>query len=581
MVSRSASGTGPRWAAAAVGVLTLLGVTALVLLLLRGDPFRSGGFTAEGPATGDRSALPLATRVALAKGWDGGSVCYEIFVRSFQDSDGDGIGDLQGLIQRLDYVNDGDPSGGDDLGADCIWLMPTFPSGSYHGYDVTDYRGVNPELGTLEDMRLLVAEARARGIRILLDLVINHTSDRHPWFLEASRGPDAPHRGWYRFAEEPGPDNEYGDNNWRPSPGGDDYYYGFFSPRMPDLDWENPELRAEMRAIADFWLLDVGVDGFRVDAVRHLMEDEDGRSTNIPRTHSLLADFGSHVRQVAPGAITIGEVFDSTAALLPYYPDQFDSYFAFQLANGIVDAARTGQRGRLFAAVEELQERLPGHRWSSFIRNHDQTRTLTELGGDPARGRVAASLLLTLPGLPFVYYGEEIGMTGDKPDPRLRTPMQWTGGPGVGFTDGTPWEPPQPLAHQVNVAVQEVDSTSLLHHYRRLIHLRRTEPALGRGLWVPLDAGTEGVAAFLRRTETEALMVVVNLQDRPSAPLAISGGPGSLPPGVFRMEPISGFTPDDLETRARAVRESGFEGWAVPSVPAHGTLLARIRAGDG
>jgi glycosidase len=502
-------------------------------------------------------------------------------VRSFQDSDGDGIGDLKGLVQRLDHVNDGDPSGGSDLGADCIWLMPTFPSPSYHGYDVTDYRDVDPELGTLDDLRAFVDEAHARGIRVLLDLPINHTSDRHPWFVEALTGPGAEHRSWYHFARGPGPDNEYGDNNWRPSPQGGDYYYGFFSPRMPDLDWESPEVRAEMRSIADFWLRGVGVDGFRVDAVRHLMEDSAGRTTNVPRTHAMLAEFGGHVRRAAPEAFTVGEVFDSTAALVPYYPDQFDSYFAFQLANGIVDAARTGSSTRLFSVVEELHERLPGHRWASFIRNHDQRRTLTELDGDPERGKVAASLLLTLPGIPFIYYGEEIGMTGDKPDPRLRTPMQWSPEPGAGFTEGTPWEPLQADAAGTNVAVQATDSASLLTHYRRLVHLRRGEPALGRGVWVPLDSGTEGVAAFLRRTEVEAVLVAINLRDRGTGDLAVEGGAGSLPPGVYRFEPIPGFTPRDLDSTPRTVSEEGFQGWSLPSVPAFGTVLVRVRPGNG
>ena len=558
-----------------LGAMGLIGVLATALLLLDPPPSRSGGFgPPPDPAAQDASGPD--TRVALAEGWDGNTVCYEIFVRSFQDSDGDGIGDFRGLTERLDYVNDGDPDGGDDLGADCIWLMPTFPTESYHGYDVTDYRGVNPELGTMEDFQAFLAAAHARGIRVLLDLVINHSSDRHPWFVDAASGPDAEHRDWYRFADAPGPDNEYGDNNWRPVPGGDGYYYGFFSGRMPDLDWESPAVREEMKRISDFWLLEVGVDGFRLDAVRHLMEDDAGVSTNVPRTHDMLAELGGHIRETAPGAFTVGEVFDSTAALVPYYPDQFDSFFAFQVANGIVDAARTGSPARLMAAVAEAQETLPGHRWSTFIRNHDQVRAMTELGGDVGRAKVAASLLLTLPGVPFVYYGEEIGMSGTKPDPRLRTPMHWEPGRAAGFTTGVPWEPLQTDSASANVAAQAGDPASLLAHYRRLIHLRTAEPALGTGVWVPVDPGVEGVAAYLRGTTTEAVLVAVNLRDTASELLAPAAPPGILPAGVFRYEGVEGFTPAGLDPAPWNVDEADTDLGAIPSLPPHGTAVLRI-----
>ena len=558
-----------------LGVMALLGVVSTLLLLTDREPARSGGF---GPApTASEPAPDPGTGTALVEGWDGTTVCYEIFVRSFQDSDGDGIGDFRGLIDRLDYVNDGDPAGGDDLGAGCIWLMPTFPSPSYHGYDITDYTTVNPELGTMDDFRAFLAAAHDRGIRVLLDLVINHTSDRHPWFLDAVSGPGAEHRAWYRFADVPGPDNEYGDNNWRLSPGGDGYYYGFFSGRMPDLHWETPAVREAMKRIADHWLLEEGVDGFRLDAVRHLMEDEQGVSTNVPRTHEMLWELGRHIRRVAPGAFTVGEVFDSTAALVPYYPDQLDSFFAFQVANGIVDAVRTGSSTRLLAAVAEAEATLPGHRWSTFLRNHDQVRAMTEIGADPGRARAAASLLLTLPGIPFVYYGEEIGMTGTKPDPRLRTPMQWGPGPAAGFTTGTPWEPLQDDSATANVAAQTGDPNSLLSHYRRLIHLRTTDPVLGNGRWVPLDPGTDGVAAYLRWSPGEAILVAVNLRDGVSGPLTLTALPGAIPPGSYRAEGVEGFIPARPPDSPWLVSEDGVDGWTLPSMPPYGTALLRLR----
>ncbi|MEJ2343297.1 MAG: alpha-amylase family glycosyl hydrolase [Gemmatimonadales bacterium] len=280
------------------------------------------------------AAAPLSIRPASGQApayevpdWRDGGVCYEVFVRSFYDSDGDGVGDLEGLTQKLDYINDGDPDTRGDLGADCIWLMPVAVSPSYHGYDVTNYYRIDPSYGSNEDFKRLIEAAHRRGIRVLVDMVINHTSDEHPRFKHALLYRDSPYRDWYRWSEVPGPDNEYGDNNWHRSPVRDEYYYGFFSPRMPDLNWETPAVREEMKQVATFWLEEMGADGFRLDAVRHLVEDDEGASTNVPRTHDMLREYAAHIHAVDPDAFTIGEVFDSTGALLAYYPDQLDSYF--------------------------------------------------------------------------------------------------------------------------------------------------------------------------------------------------------------------------------------------------------------
>ncbi|MEJ2202808.1 MAG: alpha-amylase family glycosyl hydrolase [Gemmatimonadota bacterium] len=470
--------------------------------------------------------------------WKGGT-CYEIFVRSFSDSDGDGVGDLPGLIRKLDYVNDGSPREHGDLGANCIWLMPVTASPSYHGYDVIDFYRVDPLLGTNEDFRYLVREAHRRGIRVLVDMVVNHVSSEHPFFQEALADPDSPYREWFRWSPVPGPPNEWGDNNWHRSPVRDEYYYGFFSRTMPDLNWESEALRREMKEVTTFWLTEMGADGFRLDAVRHLME-EDGHTTNVPRTHDMLRGYATHVRAVAPEAFTVGEVFDSTDVLLAYYPDQLDSYFAFQVANAIVDAVRRGSAAGLLASVTELERAVPDHRWAPFLRNHDQTRTMTELGGDMARAKLAASLLLTIPGLPFVYYGEEIGMTGDKPDPRIRTPMHWSLGPAAGFTEGTPWEPLQPDSLSANVEAMAGDATSLLNHYRRLIHLRAASSALGEGDFVPLSAGSPQVAAYLRRSEAETLLIVANLGETPLEGVALSSDEGTLPGGVHVLVDLVG-----------------------------------------
>ncbi|MEJ2483924.1 MAG: alpha-amylase family glycosyl hydrolase, partial [Gemmatimonadota bacterium] len=304
--------------------------------------------------------------------WRSGGTCYEVFVRSFQDSDGDGHGDLSGLIDRLDYINDGDPESGTDLGANCIWLMPITASPSYHGYDVTDYYRVDPRYGSNDDFRRLVDEAHRRGIRVLIDMVINHVSSEHPYFKYALLYPDSPYREWFRWSDVPGPNNEWGDNNWRRSPVRDEYYYGFFSQRMPDLNWESSAVREEMKRVASFWLDDMGADGLRLDAVWHLMEGPDGQAGHAPRTHEMLREYGGYIRDHHPEAFTIGEVFDGSDAIFSYYPDQLDAYFAFGVSDAILDAVATGDGTELLPAVLRMQERVPNDRWAPFLRNHDQ-----------------------------------------------------------------------------------------------------------------------------------------------------------------------------------------------------------------
>lgn len=482
------------------------------------------------------AAQPLPSRDS---DWRDGAVCYEIFVRSFYDSDGDGIGDLEGLIEKLDYVNDGDPDSHADLGARCIWLMPITASPSYHGYDVTDYYHVDREYGTSEDFKRLIAEAHRRGIRILVDMVINHTSSEHPYFKHALLYRDSPYRDWFRWSETPGPPNEWGGSNWHRAPTRDEYYYGFFWRTMPDLNWETAAVREEMKRVATFWLREMGADGLRLDAVRHLME-EGGRTTNLPANHAMLREYAAHVQKVAPDAFTIGEVFDSTDVLLTYYPDQLDAYFAFEVSDAILAAVLTGSSTQLLASVLRLQEAVPNDRWAPFLRNHDQTRTLTWLEGDVERAKLAASLLLTLPGLPFVYYGEEIGITGEKPDPRLRTPMQWNLSPAAGFSAGVPWEPLQPDSFTANVQAQDADPSSLLNLYRRLIHLRAENEALGSGELIALDAGSEAVAAYVRRKGDRIALIVANLGDAPLTGVALSSEVRVLPAGQYVLVPLLG-----------------------------------------
>jgi glycosidase len=470
--------------------------------------------------------------------WRRGGVCYEIFVRSFYDSDADGVGDLNGLIQKLDYINDGDPDTQSDLGANCIWLMPVAQSPSYHGYDVTDYYRIERDYGTNEDFKRLVAAAHRRGIHVLVDLVLNHASGEHPHFKDALLNPDSPYRDWFIWLpSHPGVKNPWGGDNWHRSPVREEYYYGFFWGGMPDLNYETPAVREEAKRVATFWLEDLGVDGFRLDAVKHLVEQDDGRIVeHVPATHAVLREFGAHVRAVAPEAFTIGEVWDSIGAMLLYYPDQLDAYFAFEASEAIMQSVRDGSASTLLGPFLRLQRELPPDRWSPFLRNHDQTRTLTALSGDIGRAKVAATLLLTLPGLPFVYYGEEIGMTGDKPDPRLRTPMHWSTASGAGFTEGLVWEPLQPDSITANVEVQDTEPSSLLNLYRRLIHLRAGNPALATGELLPLSASTDAVAAYLRRDGDRAVLVVANLGAAQLSDVAVSSDSGVLPAGRYQVQ---------------------------------------------
>src|SRR5881396_1495862 len=434
------------------------------------------------------------------------TVCYEVFVRSFYDSNGDGIGDLRGLTQKLDYIS--------GLGADCVWLMPVAESPSYHSYDVTNYYKIEPDYGTNDDFRAFVTAAHQRHVRVLVDLVLNHVSSEHPFFQESLRDSTAPHRAWFRWSKT-------GGNNWHHSPVRDEYYYGLFWSGMPDLNYENPAVLEEMKHVARFWLDSMHVDGFRLDAVRHLIEAGE-QSANTPGTHAVLREFGQYVRSIAPQSYTIGEVWDNTDVILTYYPDQLDAYFAFPISEALMEAVRTGKAGGLLPTVEQFQRAEPAWRWAPFQRNHDQTRTLTALGNDTAGARLAATILLTLPGVPFIYYGEEIGMTGDKPDERLRTPMQWTR-TSAGFTSGKPWETPQPDSLVHNVADEDRAAGSLLKLYRWLIRLRAGDDALRDGDLTPVETGNESVLAYLRKAPSVEVLIVANLGTKPAAPFALPG----------------------------------------------------------
>jgi len=516
---------------------------SILLMTLAMAACRSGGEpTARVHEPTGNSAIPTpgatqrtAGPEAPAPGWWQGRVFYEVFVRSFADSStgplaNDGIGDLQGLIERLDYLNDGDPATTSDLGVTGIWLMPISPSPSYHGYDVTDYYDVNPQYGTMEDFRRLLTEAHRRGIRVITDLVLNHTSSDHPHFRAALAG-DPTYRDWYIFAPPdrvPATRGPWNQQVWQQMNG--QHYFGIFWSGMPDLNYRNPEVTAEAYRIADYWLQDVGVDGFRLDAVRHLIEDGDVMN-DTPETVAWLQGFRQHVHAVAPGSMTVGEVWTDTDTVSEYVrAGALDLAFEFDLAGAILDAAKSGSGARLAYALSNVATSYPDGQFATMITNHDQNRVASELGGDVARLRLAATLLLTAPGVPFVYYGEEIGQIGAKPDEMIRNPMPWTPGPNGGFTAAeAPWEPLQPGYERRNVASQAADPGSLLHYYRRLIRLRQSEAALARGSLRVLDTGRDDVLAYERADGQRSLVVIANLSTETVSGFRVPGQAGGYP----------------------------------------------------
>lgn len=475
---------------------------------------------------------PVATGTAGLPWWND-RLFYEVFVRSFYDSDGDGIGDLQGLISKLDYLNDGDPTTDSDLGVTGIWLMPVAESPSYHGYDVVDYTTIERDYGTNEDFKQLVDEAHKRGIAVIVDLVMNHTSIQHPWFLDA-RTPGSEHDAWYIWrTEKPDYRGPWNQQVWYQA--GGRYYYSLFCQCMADLNYENPAVTEAMYDVIRFWLEEMDVDGFRLDAVKHLIE-EGKKQENTAATHAWLEGFYRFVRWTDPDALTVGEAFGVPPhELVKYIGDEVDIAFEFTLAQAMIDSANNGTQGPVSLAQATALRIYPQGQYAAFLTNHDQNRVITQLGDDVEAAKAAASLLLTNPGVPFIYYGEEIGMRGQKPDPSIRTPMQWDGTERTGgFTAGRPWQPLAPGYRERHVAAQSGDPDSLLSHYRTLIRLRQDHPALRAGDLLPVKSDARPVYSFVRHSPEETLLVVVNLGQDPVRDyrLTLEEGPLTGSPGA-------------------------------------------------
>ncbi len=462
--------------------------------------------------------------------WWNDRVFYEIFVRSFYDSNGDGIGDFQGLTQKLDYLNDGDPGTDTDLGITGIWLMPIQDSPSYHGYDGTDYRSINPDYGTMADFETFLTAAHDRGIKVIIDYVMNHCSNDHPWFT-ASASNDPAYRDFFRWSSsDPGGSGPWGQTVWHwysPS----NWYYGLFTGGMPDLNYETPAVKDSMFQIADYWLDEIGVDGFRLDAVLYIIEDG-GQLQNTQGTLDFWADYNAHVKSVAPDALSVGEAWTNTSTVLQYVTnDRLDLCFEFDLSYATVGAANDEYAGWVSDKANQVYVQYPYLQYATFLTNHDQNRVFTALGENEGKAKVAAGLYLTLPGVPFLYYGEEIGMIGSGDHLNIRTPMQWTGGANAGFTTGSPWNYVQSNFPTHNVADLEADPGSLLEWYKRLIHVRNGSPALRRGTHAPLASTDEQVMAFVRSDGQQKVLCLTNTSGSPKSGITVTGNASSLEPG--------------------------------------------------
>ena len=435
-------------------------------------------------------------------------VYYEVFVRSFADASGDGIGDLRGLTSRLDHVA--------ALGATGVWLMPIHPSPTYHGYDVTDYRAINPDYGSMADFLVFVDAAHSRGLRVVLDLVVNHTSSAHPWFQRAVAG-DPEYRAMYVWSDERLPWRGTGGGPAWHAAGDGTYYLGLFEGGMPDLNHRNPAVTQAMLDAAAFWL-DLGVDGFRVDAIQHVIESEDGVIANAPENLAWVRDFNAALRARHPGAFIVGETWTSTPAIAAYHRDAaLDMSFNYPLWRELLAAVQSRSAIGLRAQLQQDEDAYPAGAWrGTFLANHDHTRPATSLSPlrrDDARIRLAAALLLTLPGTPFLYYGEEIGLPNgpSEIDPDKRTPMRWNADESGGFSVATPWRAPSTTDPAISVAAQRADPDSLLHWYERLIALRSASPALGGGDLEVVGGLASSVLAFWRSSGSERVLVVANL----------------------------------------------------------------------
>ena len=481
--------------------------------------------------------------------WYKDAVFYELSARAFKDSNGDGHGDLKGLTQKLDYLQ--------DLGVDCIWLMPIYPSPLRDdGYDIADYYNIAETFGTLDDLKALVEAAHRRGIRLIMDLVLNHTSDEHPWFQAARADRNSPYRDYYVWSDT---DQKYQDtriifldtepSNWTWDEQAGQYFWHRFYSSQPDLNYDNPKVQEEMFNIARFWL-DLGIDGFRADAVPYLFEREGTNCENLPETHIYLKKLRAFIDEHYRGRILLCEANQWPEDVRPYFGDgdEFQMGFHFPIMPRIFMALKKGRADDMIEILNRTPAIPENCQWCLFLRNHDELtlemvtpeerqwmweqyapeprmklnlgirrRLAPLLGNDRRKIELLNSLLFTLPGSPIIYYGDEIGMGDniDLPDRNgVRTPMQWDASPNGGFTSGNPFtdfvKGELDYVH-LNVEKQLADQNSLFHATSKMIQLRKRQHAFGRGSmeWVLTD--NPALAIYTRKYQDESLLIINNL----------------------------------------------------------------------
>ena len=479
--------------------------------------------------------------------WWQHAVFYELYPRSFADSNNDGVGDLKGITTKLDYLK--------ELGVDAIWITPCYPSPQVDfGYDVSDYENIDPMYGTLKDFDVLASEAKKRGIRIIMDFVLNHTSDQHPWFLDSRSSRNSAHRDWYvwRDGKNGGPPNNwnalFGGPAWKLDSKTGQYYYHYFYPQQPDLNWRNPVVEKAMFDVTRWWY-GHGVSGFRLDAVDTLYEDPNlhdnpvlpGKNVygdpnehnvynlKLPQIHEALQD----LRKVADqyGAVLIGETYtDDIGQLKQYYgPSNNEIQMPMDFMFCMVNKLSAPEFRKQIALVESSGG------WPTYvISNHDIVRSYNRYGDgkhNDAIAKLMAALYLTLRGTPVMYYGEEIGMENNNPKRREdvkdpigklgwpkekgrdgeRTPMQWNTSANAGFSDAKPWLPVPPSYKSHNVASEAADPDSVLNFYKKLLALRHSNPALVEGSYVALNENDPDVISYLRKYKDQAILVAINM----------------------------------------------------------------------
>jgi len=491
--------------------------------------------------------------------WYKDAVIYQVHVRAFYDSSGDGNGDFRGLAQKLDYLQ--------ELGITAIWLMPFFPSPLRDdGYDIADYRSVNPTYGTLEDFKAFLEAAHQRGIRVVIEMVLNHTSDQHPWFQESRSSRNNPRRDWYVWSDT---DTKYKGtrlifvdtelSNWAWDPVSKQYYWHRFFSHQPDLNYDNPQVREEIWDIMKFWL-QMGVDAFRLDAVPYLVEREGTNCENLPETHQIIKDLRTRIDREFPGRMLLAEANQWPADLRSYFGngDEFHMAFHFPLMPRMFMGLKLEDRKPITEILKQTPEIPEGCQWCLFLRNHDELtlemvtdmerdymydeyakekamrlnlgirrRLAPLLDNDRRRIELMNGMLMSLPGTPIIYYGDEIGMgdnvnLGDRHG--VRTPMQWDGGWNGGFSAADPEGLYSPLMlnpvygfQAINVQSQKRFDHSLLSWMKRLIRVRKANPVLGRGSIQFLYPANHRVLAYMRKLGNETVLAVNNLSSKAQA----------------------------------------------------------------